>query len=97
MLAALNKHNLSILEQTTARTAPGPFAPTVPARSMLSATQGLNDALDSLIISGRLLMSRYMLDGGGMRHCTESAVLQCATDTAPDGPPRTAAPDQVQV
>lgn len=81
-LATLNAHNLSILEQTIARTAaPGPFALPPPVRSILSAPQGLNDALDSLIISGRLLMSRYTLSGSSGRYINERSLVQCGTDT----------------
>ena len=80
-VATLNAHNLSILEQTIARTAvPGPFAQPPPQRSMLSVNQGLNDALDSLIISGRLLMSRYSLTAAAARYSNERSVVQCGTD-----------------
>jgi hypothetical protein len=82
----LNAQNLSILEHTIARTAaPGPFALPPAARSMLTASQGLNDALDSLIISGRLLMSRYALTGGSVRYINERAMVQCGTDTVAAG------------
>ena len=76
-VATLNAHNLSILEQTIARSAaPGPFAQPPAQRSMLSANQGLNDALDSLIISGRLLMSRYTLASNAARYSNERSVVQ---------------------
>jgi hypothetical protein len=80
--SALNAHNLSLLESATAKPSVPPlFAAPAPVRSKLSAEQGLHDALDSLIISGRLLMGRYALDTGGARHAGARAFVQSATDT----------------
>lgn len=79
--AGLTAANLSLLEQSIPAAAKAPPFGHPPAiRSKLSVEQGLQDALDSLIISGRPLMGRYTLDAASVRQITAKSVIQFASE-----------------
>lgn len=87
-LAGLTAANLSLLQQSIPAAAKAnPFSHPPAIRSKLSVEQGLQDALDSLIISGRPLMGRYTLDASAVREITATSVVQFASEVRPPAPP----------
>lgn len=87
-LAGLTAANLSLLQQSIPAAAKAnPFGHPPAVRSMLSVEQGLQDALDSLIISGRPLMGRYTLDASAVREITANSVVQFASEVRLPVPP----------
>lgn len=83
-VSVLTAANLSLLEQSIPAAAQAnPFSNPPAVRSMLSVEQGLQDALDSLIISGRPLMGRYTLDASTVREITPKSIVQFASEVRP--------------
>eukprot|EP00892_Ulva_mutabilis_P002494 jgi/Ulvmu1/12245/UM086_0036.1 len=80
-VAVLTAANLSLLEQSIPAAAQtNPFSHPPAIRSKLTVEQGLQDALDSLIISGRPLMGRYTLDASSVREITPKSIVQFASE-----------------